>query len=159
MCPYKLIYTQCSVSNSKSISICSWFATTFALFWTCSVWCRLYSLLHVVTCKQIWVLLSKYPDATWQQIAVVKSLLENDLDLLHAVTFVIVVEHKNFVSFVLVDVQLWEDFVNLDVCCRHAHCVLYMASKILFYGTQINQQNFAFFSLGIRLFAREKSRP
>ena len=54
-------------------------------------------------------------------------------------TLIIVVEHKNFVCFVLVDVQLGEDFVDLDVCCRHAHSVLYMTSNVLLYGTQINQ--------------------
>ena len=139
LCALIIIYTQCSVSNSKSISICSWFATTFALFWTCSVWCRLNSLLHVASCQQIWVLLCKYPDPTWQQIAVIKSLLENYLNLLHTVALVIVIEHKNFVSLVLVNVQLWEYFVYLDVCCRHTHSISYVTRKVFLYGTQINQ--------------------
>ena len=69
------------------------------------------------------------------------------------------IEHKNFVCFVLVNVQLGEDFVYLDVCCWHTYSVPYVTSKVFLYRTQINQQNFAFLILGIRLFAREKSRP
>ena len=49
-------------------------------------------------------------------------------------TLVIIIEYEKLVWFVFVNIQLREDFVNLDVDCRHTHCVLNVACQIICEG-------------------------
>ena len=64
--------------------------------------------------EEVWELLGEDTEATREEIAVVETLLKDDLDLLHAMAFIVMVEDQKDIWLVLVDVQLREDSVNAD---------------------------------------------
>ena len=97
--------------------------------------------------------------ATREQITIVKAFLEDVLNLLHAMTFVIVVENKEFIWLIFVNVELGEDFINLDVGCWHTHCIFDMALKEIRDRAKVDQQNLGIVCFSRRKFGRVESSP
>ena len=104
---------------------------------------------------EIWELLGKDTEAAGEEIAVVETLLKDDLDLLHAVALIVMVEDQQDVRLVLVDVQLAEDSVNADAGRGQAEGLVDVAVDVVFDWAEINEHDLGLFCLNGRLLTGE----
>lgn len=105
--------------------------------------------------EEIWELLGKDTEATREEIAVVETLLKDDLDLLHAVALIVMVEDQKDIWLVFVDVQLGEDSVNADASRGQAESLVDVAVNVVFDWAEINEHDLGLFCLNGRLLTGE----
>ena len=105
--------------------------------------------------NEIWELLGEDTEASREEIAIVEALLKDDLDLLHAVALIVMMEHKKHIWLVLVDVQLGEDSVNADAGRWQAERLVDVAIKVVFDWAEIDEHDLGLFCLNGRLLTGE----
>ena len=104
---------------------------------------------------EIWELLREDTESAREEIAVVEALLKDDLDLLHAVALVVMVEDQQDIWLILVDVQLREDSVNADAGRWQAERLVDVAVDVVLERSEINEHYLGLFCLQRRLLAGE----
>jgi len=105
--------------------------------------------------EEIWELLGEDTEAAREEVAIVETLLKDDLDLLRAVALIVMVEHKKDIWLVLVDVQLREDSVNADAGLGQAESLVDVAVEVIVDGAEVDEHDLGLFSLNRRLLAGE----
>ena len=75
--------------------------------------------------------------ATREKVHVVEAFFKNDSRLKDAMAFIVVIDDKKLVSFILVYAELGEHLILLNVFSWETDSVLYVAHQILLCRTKI----------------------
>lgn len=87
------------------------------------------------------MLLLEHANAATEKVDVVEAFFENYAGLENSMPLIVVVDHQDFVSLVLVDAQLSEDLVSLDVFSWETYRISNVRLRKVTDRTQVEQDN------------------